>query len=208
MENQYLPRGLQITTINTKQTPLYFVAFWFATALTTLVFSLCFSLYLSTTKFVKPSVQSFKLYAALPESTSSITDNIEQADARPKIIENFFTGYKSVLSANSITFVQVADKYKLDYRLLPSIAMQESNGGRKVISDSYNPFGYGIYGALVTRFNSWDEAIERVGRALREDYLNKGLKTPYQIMTKYTPPSLEKEGAWAKGVSTFMKELQ
>ncbi|MCL4365619.1 hypothetical protein M1437_00115, partial [Patescibacteria group bacterium] len=187
MDNQYLPRGFQITTINTKQTSLYFVAFWFATALTTLVFSLCFSLYLSTTKFVKPNVQSFKLYAALPESTSSISDEIEQADARSKIIEDFFTGYKSVLSASSNTFVQVADKYQLDYRLLPSIAMQESNGGKRVINNSYNPFGYGIYGSLVVKFNSWDEAIERVGKALREDYLNKGLKTPYQIMTKYTP---------------------
>ncbi len=86
--------------------------------------------------------------------------------------------------------------------------MQESNGGKKVINNSFNPFGYGIYGTKVIRFNSWEEAIERVGRALREEYLNIGLKTPFQIMSKYTPPSLAKDGAWAKGVITFMEELR
>ena len=86
--------------------------------------------------------------------------------------------------------------------------MQESNGGKKVINNSYNPFGYGIYGSLVIRFKSWEEAIERVGKALREDYLDKGFKNPYEIMVKYTPPSLAKEGAWAKGVTTFMEELR
>ena len=86
--------------------------------------------------------------------------------------------------------------------------MQESNGGKKVINNSHNPFGYGIYGGLVIKFASWDESIERVGRALREDYLNQGLKNPHQIMAKYTPPSLAKNGAWAKGVTTFMEELR
>lgn len=190
------------------QTNLWFVAAWFGMAATTLIFSLVLSLYLSSAKVIYPTVQSFKLYAALPSTESSISDNIEFADGRAKIIENFFKSYKSPLSNHSNTFIQIADKYKLDYRLLPAISMQESNGGKKVIKDSYNPFGYGIYGKLVIKFKSWDESIERVGRALREDYLNKGLKTPHQIMAKYTPPSLEKGGAWAKGVSTFMEELQ
>jgi len=100
------------------------------------------------------------------------------------------------------------DKYNLDYRLMPSIAMQESNGGKRVIKNSNNPFGYGIYGSLVLKFNSWEEGIERVGKGLREDYLNEGLTSPYAIMTKYTPSSVAKGNAWAKGVSSFMEELQ
>ncbi len=188
---------------------MWFVATWFATATTALIFSIVFGIYLSKTIIINPeaSGQNFKLYAALPRSESYITDDISRIDAKAKIIENFFKEYKSPLSAYSSTFIQVADKNQLDWRLLPSIAMQESNGGKKVVNDSYNPFGYGIYGGLVLKFNSWEEAIERVGKALREDYLNQGLKTPYQIMTKYTPPSLSADGAWAKGVSTFMEEL-
>ncbi len=190
------------------QAKAWFVAAWFAASTTALIFSVVFSVYLSTAKIVKPSVQNFKLYAALPETENSISDDIVFIDARAKIIEDFFKEYKSPLAQNSSTFVKISDKYQLDWRLLPSIAMQESNGGKKVIKDSYNPFGYGIYGKLVIRFQSWDEAIERVGRVLREDYLNQGLKNPTQIMAKYTPPSLAKSGTWAKGVSSFMEELR
>lgn len=187
---------------------MWFVATWYGATALTLIFSVVFSFYLSNTRVTKPSIQNFKLYAALPKSESSISDEIAHADGRAKIIENFLRGYKSPLTNYSDLFISVADRYQLDYRLLPAIAMQESNGGKKVIADSYNPFGYGIYGSLVTKFNSWEESIERVGRALKEDYINKGLKNPYQIMTKYTPPSLSKGGVWAIGVSSFMEELQ
>lgn len=192
------------------QAKTWFVAAWFGASTTTLIFALIFSFYLSSVKVINPHTagQNFKLYSALPSSEVSISDGIESADGRAKIIGDFFKSYKAPLSEHSQTFVAVADKYNLDYRLLPSIAMQESNGGKRVITESYNPFGYGIYGKLVTRFKTWDEAIERVGRALREDYLNQGLKTPHQIMAKYTPPSIEKGGPWAKGVSTFMEELR
>lgn len=184
------------------------MATWFGATITTLIFSITFTFYLAHPKIVKPSVQSFKLYAALPKSGSFISNEIGEADGRAKIVEGFFKNYKSPLSDYSKHFIDVADKYNLNWRLLPAIAMQESIGGKKVIKNSFNPFGYGIYGKLVTRFSSWDEAIERVGRALREDYLNKGLKTPSQIMTKYTPPSMSKGGTWAKAVSSFIAELQ
>lgn len=194
--------------MDNKQASIWFAFAWFGATATTLIFSLLFSLYLSTTKTVKPTIQSFKLYAALPKSETIVTDDISHADGRAKVIENFFKAYKAPLADSSNDFIKIADRYNLDWRLLPAISMQESNGGKKVINNSFNPFGYGIYGKVVTKFKSWEEAIERVGRSLREDYLNLGLKTPYQIMTKYTPPSLSKEGAWAKGVITFMEELR
>lgn len=190
------------------KTNIWFLAAWFAASLTALIFAAVFSIYLTQAKVVKPSAQSFKLFVALPQQESYVSDQVTAVDARSKIITNFFQGYNAPLANFSSTFVEVADKYQLDWRLLPSIAMQESNGGKKVIANSYNPFGYGIYGSLTIKFKSWEEAINRVGKALREDYLNQGLKTPYQIMAKYTPPSLSKGGAWAKGVSTFMEELQ
>src|SRR3989344_2636875 len=170
------------------------VAAWYGSAVTTLLFSLLFLIYLSTPKIMQPQIQTFKLYTALPKDDIEVSSSIGLKDARAKIIEDFF--------------ITVADKYKLDYRLLPAIAMQESNGGKKIITDSFNPFGYGIYGKLVTRFGTWEEGIERVGRALREDYLDAGLKNPVQIMAKYTPPSLAIGGTWAKGVNSFMEDLR
>lgn len=189
-------------------TKVNFLLGWFGTTITALAFSIAFLIYLSTDRFVQPNSQNFQLYAALPDVGVTATDDISQADAREKIIHDFFKGYGSLLADYSHVFFQVAEKYKLDYRLLPAISMQESNGGKRVIKDSYNPFGYGIYGNKVLRFNSWEDAIERVGRELREDYLDIGLTEPDSIMAKYTPPSLAKGGAWAKGVNSFMEELR
>ncbi len=185
-----------------------FIFAWFGATFTTLIFSILFSFYLSNTQVVKQVNQNFKLYASLPENRIDSYENIEHLDARAKIIENFFKRYNAPLALFSDEFVQVADKYLLDYRLLPSISMQESNGGKKVIADSNNPFGYGIYGSNVKQFASFEEAIDRVGKGLREDYLNQGLNTPEKIMTKYTPPSVALGGPWAKGVSSFMEELR
>lgn len=188
---------------------VWFVTTWFAASTTALIFAGFFLLYISKEKLlIYPHGQNFKLYAALPKSEAAVSDDIVGMDARAKIIENFFKNYKAPLSEYSDVFIQVAEKFELDWRLLPAIAMQESNGGRKVINDSFNPFGYGIYGKLVIKFKSWEEAIEKVGKALKEDYLNQGLKTPFQIMAKYNPPSLTKNGAWGKGVISFMEELR
>lgn len=190
------------------QISMWFVAAWFAASTTTLIFALVFNLYLSKVSFLKPVNQNFKLYAALPKGTLLVSETISQSDARAKIVENFFRGYNSPLADVAESFVNVADKYDLDWQLLPSIAMQESNGGKKVIRSSHNPFGFGIYEGLVVKFSSWEEAIERVGKSLREDYVNKGLTTPHQIMAKYTPPALLKGGDWAIGVNSFMEELR
>lgn len=184
------------------------VAAWFGATTTTLIFSLVFLIVISWEQTILPTSQNFKLFASLPEDSITTTDNVDKEDARAKIIEDFFKGYKSHLSAYSQEFIAAAEKYNLDYRLLPAISMQESSGGKRVIEDSYNPFGYGIYGDLVIRFSSWEEGIERVARELREDYLNEGLITPWEIMTKYTPPSLAKGGAWANGVTLFMAEMR
>lgn len=188
-------------------TPIWFVAAWFSSAVTTLIFGLLFTFYISAAKNINLVSQNFKIYASLPGSGMQVSENIEKIDARSRIIEDFFEGYSAPLAEFAAEFVTVADKYGLDYRLLPAIAMQESNGGKKVIEDSKNPFGYGIYGGSVLKFNSFAEAIERVGKGLREDYLNKGLTKPEQIMAKYTPPAVP-SGSWAKGVSVFMEELR
>ena len=185
-----------------------FVASWFGAAISSLIFSIVFLIYLSQPKIAQNSNQNFKLYAALPEDSTVQSEDITVKDGRVKIIEDFFKERKAPLADYAGAFVLVSDKYNLDWRLLPAIAMQESSGGRIVINNSHNAFGYGIYGSSVLKFPSWEDGIERVGKALREDYLNEGLTTPQTIMAKYTPPSLEKDGAWAKAVSSFMEDLR
>lgn len=185
-----------------------FVFLWFIAAYLALIFAIFSVTYLSSTRQFTSQSQNFKLYAALPETSIQVQDTIVKEDARAKIVADFFKGYNSPLQAFAQVFIQVADKYSLDYRLLPAISMQESNGGKKIINNSFNPFGYGIYDSNVLKFASYEEAIERVGKGLRNDYFDQGLTTPESIMAKYTPPALSKGGNWAKGVSSFMIELR
>lgn len=187
---------------------LWLVTAWFGASFTSLIFAVLFNIYLSTATVVIPQNQNFKLFASIPQNGIQISESVIHADARPKLIADFFKQYGSPLANVSQFFVETADRYDLDYRLLPSIAMQESKGGQKIVDSSYNPFGYGIYGGIVLRFASWQEAIDKVGQGLRKYYLDQGLTTPSQIMAKYTPPSLAKGGPWAKGVDYFMEQLR
>ena len=183
---------------------------YFTAALCALIFAILFLIYLSTPQILNSQVTpQYHMYKSLPDSSQAITQIIEikKDDGRGKIIENFFKARRSPLADFASDFIDTADKYNLDFRLLPAIAMHESNGGKTMPKNSFNPFGYGIYGGKVLRFKSFTEAIDRVGRGLKDDYLNKGLKTPEEIMAKYTPPSLQKGGAWAMGVSAFMAAL-
>lgn len=187
---------------------LNLIGAWFGSCFFTLIFSLILLIYLSNDQKAAPKIQSYKLYQALPQSQIQVKEEVSFQDGRSKIVEEFFQNYHSVLASFAQDFILVADKYQLDFRLLPAIAMQESNGGKKMPEDSFNPFGFGIYGSRLIRFQSFEEAIETVALSLRKDYLNQGLATPEEIMTRYTPPSLSKGGAWAKGVSSFMEELR
>lgn len=185
-----------------------FLAAWVGTSFVAFIFALILLFQISLTRVNQLTSTSYRLYQALPNSQTEVSDSIQRTDARAKIVEDFFKGHSSPLNSHSQLFIMVADKYQLDWRLLPAISMQESNGGKRIPAHSFNPFGYGIYGGKVIKFTSFEEAIEKVGLALRTDYLDQGLTIPNTIMAKYTPPAMEKGGNWAKGVNSFMEELR
>lgn len=125
-------------------------------------------------------------------------------EERIEALEKFFTELKSPLKASSETFVDVADKYNLDYRLLPAISCMESTCGKFLIEGSYNPFGWGIYGRNAIYFKSYDEAIETVAQGIKDNYLSKGLNTPEKIAPVYTPPNYVN---WRNGVNYFISRI-
>lgn len=143
-------------------------------------------------------------YAALPPASGTLKTDIVSEDARVSAVRDFFKKYKSDLQPYAETVIEAADKYDLDYRLIPAIAMQESTLCKKAPKDSYNCWGFGIYGKKVTRFDNYEDAINTVTKTLANQYKAKGLETPEEIMTRYTPSS---NGAWANGVNEFMDQL-
>ncbi len=135
-----------------------------------------------------------------------IFDNyVVVADSRPLIIKKYLTSFDSPLLPYADLIFKTSQDYGLDYRLLLAIAQQESNLCKKIPEDSYNCWGWGIHSRGTLRFSSYEEAILAVAKGLKEDYLDKGLKTPEEIMTKYTPLS---DGSWAFGVRQFMEEME
>jgi len=139
------------------------------------------------------------------KTTPEILSEFKTSDIRVANLKFFFRRYESVLYDKAEFIVKMADQYKLDYRLIPAIAMQESGLCKNIYEGSHNCWGWGIYGDTVTRFDSYEEAIETISRGLKKNYIDKGLTTPEDIMRKYTPPST---GSWAFGVNFFLKIIE
>lgn len=140
-----------------------------------------------------------------PVVLGAYTTETELGDGRAANLKAFFRKYNSDLYEYSDYIVDVSDRYQFDYRLIPAIAMQESTLCKFIPENSYNCWGYGIYGDTVTRFDSYEEAIDTVARGIKRDYLDHGLVTASDIMRKYTPAS---NGSWANGVNNVLRWLE
>lgn len=143
-----------------------------------------------------------KTVVGLTESLSS--DNILLANAKsdPRVekLEGFLINYKSPLAEYSFYFVYCADKYGLDWTLLPAITGMESTFGKRIPYGSYNAYGWGNG---LSRFGSWEESIDHVSQKLAEKYIAKGLNTPYKINSVYCPPN----PTWGRKVASFMEKI-
>ena len=152
------------------------------------------------------------LFAAAPPRSQVLGDSIiANRDQRVQILTNYLKSQGSPLASHAGTFITVADKYNLDWRLLPAIAGKESTFGLYIPDGSYNAWGWGIpTGATSGKgFKSWDDGIETVGWGLRHKYFNQGLDTLSEIEAVYTPPSAaQKSHPWMNGVNEFMLEIE
>ncbi|MFA6608463.1 MAG: hypothetical protein WCT07_00955 [Candidatus Paceibacterota bacterium] len=82
----------------------------------------------------------------------------QKADA----IDVYFRERSMPLLGTGMTFVLVAEKYGLDWRLLPAIGVRESSGGKAACG--HNPFGWGS--CKLNNFSSYAQAIEALGKNL------------------------------------------
>lgn len=82
---------------------------------------------------------------------------------RAEAINTFFKERSMPLHGTGMTFVLVAEKYGLDWRLLPAIGIRESSGGKEACG--YNAFGWGSC-KLSHNYHSYEEAIETLGKNL------------------------------------------
>src|SRR4030042_1973257 len=145
---------------------------------------------------------SRNLYEETSKNTSKVLSTIDAKDSRAALIDKFLAKHRSPMIGLGNTFVEAADKHGLDWRLLPAIAFQESNLGKKAPAGTYNPFGWAIYPGSKIGFSSWDEAINLVAASFKKNYSDKGLTEPETIVSKYT--AAESSPRWVFAVKAAM----
>ena len=128
---------------------------------------------------------------------------VKGQDNRAKIIKKFLEKYNSPLAPYSNIFIKNADNYDLDWKLVASISGVESTFGKHIPYNSYNGWGWGIYGNNVIYFSSWEEGIETVSKGLRENYINKWKATNVYEIGRIFAASPR----WASNVNYFMEKI-
>lgn len=165
----------------------------------------------------------FQLYALKnSQRLSNLTQNVEakevfipsviplptikevENDIRAVALKKFLIEWRSPLVNHIQDLIAVADEKGIDYTLLPAIAMQESGGCRRTPENSFNCWGFGIYGDKVTRFNSYKEAFSKVAETIKETYIRSGLTNPTLLEDRWAPPS---RGQWSYAVTLFMSKI-
>lgn len=143
-----------------------------------------------------------------PRMTTGAVTSVQGSDARSHIVANFLERHSSPLEPYDHfgrVLVETADRYNLDYRLLPAIMMQESNLCKRIPPGSNNCLGFGIHERGTLGFESYEASFDRAAREIKERYVDIGLTTPEDIMRKYTPSST---GSWAFSVNQWIVEME
>lgn len=174
---------------------------WFLIAPLTLLFTI-FSLYsLTKPKPTEPVVASTENIN--PADLNSQVLGLQVVDFRPIRVAEFLKG--TPLEPYSDVIVSLSDKYEIDYRLIPAIAMKETGAGRVAPLESFNAWGF-ENGR--TRFESWEQAIESVAKTLKTRYIAKGMDTPDKMMPVYAPPAMENGGGWARIINGYLAQME
>jgi hypothetical protein len=153
----------------------------------------------------KPNVANrYSIYSGIPLISSATNYQIYSKDSRAQKINEVFKQYNCPLEGLGEVFVYEADKNNIPWWVVPAIAFQESSCGKLTPEvkgvESYNAWGWAVYGEKVHMFDNWVRGIETVSEYLSERFYSKGVTDLCQIMKTYTPPS---QGSWCKGVQFF-----
>ncbi len=141
------------------------------------------------------------------ETVDGIESQIAKEDGRAAIVANFLKKYNSPLKPYDHygqQLVEIADKYQLDFRLLPAIMMEESNLCKNIPQGSYNCLGFGIHSRGTLGFENYQAGFARAARELRANYVEEGRLTVSMIAKKYTA-SVDK---WTNSVNQWMAEMK
>jgi hypothetical protein len=136
---------------------------WKQVIITTYAFFMIFSTHVFAQGVQAPvSEQPLSLLAMV--EPVSIEENEVVVDTRVARIEAYYNRHDLPLAAYAQEFVDAADTYGIDWRLLAAIGFIESTGGKfSCKTATYSPFGWG---SCAINFDSYEHAIDVVSMNL------------------------------------------
>jgi hypothetical protein len=157
---------------------------------------------------VAPQDTAFQL--AAPGTAQVLSASVVSGDARVYLVQSFLQDHKSPMSPYAEHIVAEADRNGLDFRLIPAIAMCESNAGKKMpMKREFNFAGIAVYTGqnYGKAFDSWEHAITWVSEYIKSRYYDRGVTDLKDIGAIWAPPSVEAGHSWSRCVETFQNEI-
>lgn len=147
------------------------------------------------------SVPVTKIIERAPKETASQFE-FKRADQRALVLQKYLSKYNAPLQYHAQDFVEAADKYNVDWRLVAAISGVESTYGKHT-PGGYNGWGWGVPGnGSAIYFDSWRDGIFTVTEGLKYKYIDRGLTDPYSMNRKYAASP-----TWGVRVATIMGDM-
>ena len=122
-----------------------------------------------------------------------LVGGLTTAERAAKIDAFYIANGDLPLAGHGVAFVEAADKYGIDWRLVAAIGLIESTGGKHACKRvNYSAFGWG---SCKINFSSYEESIDVISKNLgghnpkTAPYYSG--KTLTQILDAYNPPTIK-----------------
>lgn len=175
---------------------------WFTVVSALIVFIISF-LIVSNNSLLKPTLK-YSIFSSRPLVLGTSTTRLLGTDPRAAKIDKVLEYFKCPMRDLGESYVQEAEKNGIPYWIVPAIGFQESSCGKNSPTidgnETYNAWGWGVWGDETKGFDSWEHGISVVSKYIGERFFSQGITDPCEIMKTYTPPS---SGSWCEGVKYF-----
>ncbi len=132
---------------------------------------------------------------------------VERVDTRTQELQDLLERRHSPMASSSAAFIQIADKYNLDWKILPAIAGVESGFETNGNIHDFNAWGY-MCGSSPCVFGSYPEGIERVAKTISSSRAYKEYRETGQTLALAKPYNYADPEGWTAKIEYFRGKLK
>src|ERR1035437_4457176 len=157
-------------------------------------------------RWIKIAIYILILYGIFKQPIYYSSAQETRTDKRVIALKSYLIARGSPLAQESLFFVKTADTYKLDYRLIPSIAGIESGFETQGNLTDYNPFGIMCSGSPCV-FDSYEQAITFAAKTISRGRAYSQFRrsgSAFDLASVYCQGNNQK---WADTLEYFISKL-